>query len=140
LFHLGGQIARLPGDCSAAGGRDAGHALVINAAWPEGGPAHPDIGWCRDTFRALQPFATGAVYVNFLHNDEDDARVRTAYGPRYQHLTHLKARYDPRNIFRNNQNIPPAPPERLGQPDSAHPAEQNWTISAPTAPTRSSTA
>jgi FAD/FMN-containing dehydrogenase len=108
LFHLGGQIARLPGDHSAASGRDATHALVINAAWTEGGPAHPDIAWCRDTFRAMQPYSTGGVYVNFVHNDEGEARVRAAYGPRYERLARLKARYDPGNVFRGNQNIAPA--------------------------------
>jgi hypothetical protein len=72
LIHLGGQIARLPGRHSAAGGRDAKHAIVINSAWAEGGPAHADIGWCRETFRAMQPHATGEVYVNFVHNDEGD--------------------------------------------------------------------
>jgi len=121
VFHLGGQIARLPADHSAATGRDANHALVINAAWPEGGPGHPDIGWCRDTFRAMEPHATGAVYVNFVHNDEGEARVRAAYGQRYQRLADLKALYDPRNVFRNNQNIPPASAKCQGQPDGEHP-------------------
>jgi len=107
LFHLGGQIARLPGDYSAASGRDARHALVINAAWTEGGPSHPDIAWCRGTFRAMEPYSTGGVYVNFVHNDEGEARVRAAYGPRYERLAHLKARYDPGNVFRGNQNIAP---------------------------------
>ena len=86
LFHLGGQTARPPDGYSAAGGRDARHAVVINAAWPEGGPAHRDIGWCREEFRALQSHATGAAFVNFLHNDEGEARVRAAYGQRYQRL------------------------------------------------------
>jgi hypothetical protein len=107
LFHLGGQIARLPEEHSAAGGRDAQHAININAAWPEGGPSHPDIDWCRETFRALEPHSTGAVYVNFLHNDEGEARVRAAYGERYERLADIKAHYDPANVFRNNQNIPP---------------------------------
>ncbi len=107
LFHLGGQMARLPDSHSAAGGRDARHAININAAWAEGGPAHADIGWCREQFRALEPHSTGGVYVNFVHNDEGEARVRAAYGERYERLTHIKARYDPRNVFRGNQNIPP---------------------------------
>lgn len=83
LFHLGGQIARLPEDHSAAGGRDARHAININPAWTEGGPAHPDIGWCRELFHALDPHSTGGVYVNFVHNDEGQQRVRAAYGVRY---------------------------------------------------------
>ena len=121
LFHLGGQIARLPGQHSAAGGRDVAHAVVINAAWAYGGPSHPDTGWYRDTFRALRPHATGGVYVNFV-DDEGQARVRAAYGLRYQRLARIKARYDPANIFRSNQNIPPlATPERRASPASTGP-------------------
>ena len=108
VFHLGGAIARLAEDSSAAGGRDAVHAINVNAAWPEGGPHHPDIAWCRDYFAALQPLATGEVYVNFLHNDEGEARIRAAYGARYERLARIKARYDPDNVFRSNQNIRPA--------------------------------
>jgi FAD/FMN-containing dehydrogenase len=107
VFHLGGQIARLSGDHSAASGRDVTHAVVVNAAWAEGGPAHPDIGWCRETFQALAPHSTGGVYMNFLHNDEGEARVHAAYGNHYERLARIKARYDPQNIFHSNQNIPP---------------------------------
>ena len=108
VFHLGGAISRLPEDHSAAGGRDAAHAVNVNAAWPEGGPSHPDVTWCRDYFAALEPHATGGVYVNFLHNDEGEGRVRAAYGGRYDRLSRIKAHYDPDNLFRSNQNIRPA--------------------------------
>jgi FAD/FMN-containing dehydrogenase len=47
------------------------------------------------------------MYMNFLHNDEGEARVRAAYGNRYERLARIKARYDPHNILHNNQNIPP---------------------------------
>jgi FAD/FMN-containing dehydrogenase len=107
VFHLGGQIACRSGDHSAASGRDVSHAVVMNAAWAQGGPAHDDIGWCCAAFRALQTHSTGGVYMNFLHNDEGEARVLAAYGNRYQRLARIKARYDPDNIFRSNQNIPP---------------------------------
>jgi hypothetical protein len=74
----------------------------------------PDIGWCRDYFAALEPHATGGVYVNFLHNDEGEARVRAAYGDRYERLAAIKARYDPDNSL-------PLEPE--------HPAiEQRWRL------------
>ena len=44
--------------------------------------------------------------MNFLTQDEGD-RVRAAYGPNYERLVELKKRYDPANLFRMNQNIPP---------------------------------
>jgi FAD/FMN-containing dehydrogenase len=45
--------------------------------------------------------------MNFLHNDEGEARVRAAYGNHYGRLVNIKARYDPQNIFHGNQNIRP---------------------------------
>ena len=109
IFHMGGAIAERPADFSAASGRDAAHTMNINAAWTQGGPHHPDIGWCREYFRAMEPHATGSVYVNFLHNDEGEARIRAAYGDRYDRLARIKAHYDPDNAFRSNQNIKPVP-------------------------------
>ena len=56
---------------------------------------------------ALEPHETG-VYVNFLM-EEGQERVRDAYGPeKYERLQALKRQYDPENLFRLNQNIPPA--------------------------------
>jgi len=49
------------------------------------------------------------VYVNFV-GDEGQARVREAYpGSTWERLAAVKRRYDPANLFRLNQNIPPAP-------------------------------
>jgi FAD/FMN-containing dehydrogenase len=64
------------------------------------------IAWVRETWQAMQPFATGA-YVNFM-SDEPAESVQAAYGPdKYERLVALKRRYDPENIFRHNQNIVP---------------------------------
>ena len=64
--------------------------------------------WVRGLSSALEPYQSG-VYVNFLM-DEGEARVRDAYGPeKYDRLKELKRRYDPGNLFRLNQNIPPGP-------------------------------
>lgn len=108
LFQLGGAIARKPADFSASSGRDAAHALNINAVWRDGGGNHADVAWSREIFAAMTPHATGGVYVNFMHNDEAPDRVAAAYGDRYERLAQIKARYDPENLFRSNQNIAPA--------------------------------
>jgi len=64
------------------------------------------IGWARDLFKATAPFATGSVYVNFLTQDEED-RIRAAYGKNYDRLARIKGKYDPTNLFRANMNIRP---------------------------------
>lgn len=104
LFHMGGAVAR--GGDSAFGGRSAAHTVNLNAAWTEGGPSHPDIDWVRRYWQALAPHATGGLYVNFLGNEGADL-VRAAYGPSYDRLAAIKARYDPDYVFRINQNIIP---------------------------------
>jgi len=46
-------------------------------------------------------------YVNFLDADEADNRVELSYGDNYKRLAAIKAKYDPNNLFRVNQNIKP---------------------------------
>ncbi|HTD58710.1 MAG TPA: BBE domain-containing protein, partial [Solirubrobacteraceae bacterium] len=62
--------------------------------------------WSRSLWSALSPHHTG-VYVNFLM-DEGEDRIRQAYGSaKYERLKALKREYDPGNVFRMNQNVPP---------------------------------
>ena len=57
----------------------------------------------------MAPWATGASYLNFL-GDEGEDRVRAAFGARnHARLARVKAQWDPQNVFRSNQNVPPAP-------------------------------
>jgi FAD/FMN-containing dehydrogenase len=65
------------------------------------------IGWARNIRAAMKPFATGGVYLNFI-GDEGQDRVIAGYGrKKYDRLAAIKARWDPDNVFRNNQNIKP---------------------------------
>jgi len=61
----------------------------------------------RGFFAAILPMSSGAVYVNGLEN-ENEPRVRAAYGDNYDRLSNLKRKYDPDNFFRVNQNVRPA--------------------------------
>jgi FAD/FMN-containing dehydrogenase len=109
VFQLGGALNRVGAEDTAYSQRDVAHNVNINAVWTEDDP-EPErhIAWARDFFDALQPHASGRVYVNFL-GDEGQDRVRAAYGERnYERLARLKRVYDPTNVFRLNQNIQPA--------------------------------
>ena len=56
----------------------------------------------------MKPWTTGQVYLNFI-GDEGLDRVESAYGPaKYDRLRRIKKEWDPDNVFRHNQNIPPA--------------------------------
>jgi FAD/FMN-containing dehydrogenase len=105
LHQLGGAMNRVDTDATAFGHRDSGFVVNIIGTWPTPGDNDRHIDWTRGLFDVLQPYARGA-YINFL-GDEGEARVRAAYGPNYERLVALKNRYDPTNLFRLNQNIPP---------------------------------
>ncbi|MEZ4555685.1 MAG: BBE domain-containing protein [Caldilineaceae bacterium] len=57
-------------------------------------------------WQALHPHSSGGAYVNFLMDEGEDP-VRAAYGQNFDRLVELKNKYDPTNLFRRNQNIPP---------------------------------
>jgi FAD/FMN-containing dehydrogenase len=107
IWQMGGAISRVGEDETAFTGREAGYTFNITATTdgPEG--FEEERQWVRDFWTALEPHHTGGVYVNFLMSEGED-RVRAAYGAeKYDRLKQLKRRYDPENLFRLNQNIPP---------------------------------
>jgi FAD/FMN-containing dehydrogenase len=107
LRVLGGAIARVPADATAYAHRDS-RIMVNIAAFYEGEEDRArKLEWAQEFLGAIRQSDAGA-YVNFI-GDEGDARVRAAYpGKTYDRLAQIKAKYDPDNLFRLNQNIPPA--------------------------------
>ena len=106
LRVLGGAAARVPADATAYAHRQS--RIMVNVAALFGSPAEaPDHEpWVTGLADALRQEDTGA-YVNFL-GDEGAGRVRAAYpGETWERLVAVKRRYDPTNLFRLNQNIPP---------------------------------
>jgi FAD/FMN-containing dehydrogenase len=106
LRVLGGAMARVPADATAFAHRAS--KIMVNVASFYEGPEDKVIrqSWVDDLAAALRQRDNGA-YVNFLV-DEGEARIREAYpGPTWDRLAAIKARYDPTNLFRLNQNIPP---------------------------------
>jgi hypothetical protein len=107
IWQMGGAISRVDEDETAFSGRGAGHTFNITAATAGPDGFDEEREWVRDFWSALEPHHTSGVYVNFLMNEGED-RVREAYGTKkYDRLKALKRRYDPDNLFRMNQNIPP---------------------------------
>ena len=107
LWQMGGAVARVADDATAFSGRSVGFTFNINGNTPTADGFEEQRRWAREYWEALAPFHT-SVYVNFLM-EEGDARVRQAYGDaKYERLTAVKAKFDPTNFFRLNQNIPPA--------------------------------
>jgi FAD/FMN-containing dehydrogenase len=102
---LGGAFAA--SNDSAFGNRDAAFLYNIVAAWTDPSEDDTQVAWARSMYEAMRPHETGGVYVNYL-TDEGQDRVKAAYGPeRYARLQAVKAKYDPENVFRGNQNIQP---------------------------------
>ena len=105
--HVHGAVCRVGATETAFALREEHYALHLTAAWEEG-EASPHIAWLRDCWAALESFATGEAYLNFMDDPgEEPVQVQTAYGANYKGLVALKNRYDPSNVFRLNQNIKP---------------------------------
>jgi FAD/FMN-containing dehydrogenase len=107
LRVLGGASSRVPNDATAYGHRDRRILVNVAAFYESEAERAPREAWVEQLMASL----TGgdpAGYVNFLV-DEGEARIRAAYpGGTYERLAAIKARYDPTNLFRGCQNIPPA--------------------------------
>jgi hypothetical protein len=87
--------------------RDAQWAQVIIGVDPDPAKAGTLRDWTVGYWEAIHPHSAGGAYVNFMMDDEGQARVKATYGGNYDRLARVKATYDPDNLFRVNQNIEP---------------------------------
>jgi FAD/FMN-containing dehydrogenase len=107
IEHLGGAVARVGADATAFNHRDREFNFSIVSMWTDPADTKANVSWTRSYWDAMQPYAAGGVYVNYL-GDEGQDRVVAAYGvAKYRRLVALKDVYDPTNLFRLNQNIRP---------------------------------
>jgi FAD/FMN-containing dehydrogenase len=102
--HLGGAIAAGDG---AFAHRAANYDVLIAANWSDPVDRDRCVAWARDTAAALEPHSRGG-YANY-EPDAEGAYAPGAYGDRWARLSAAKAKYDPTNVFRLNQNITPSP-------------------------------
>lgn len=89
--------------------RSAAFNVSAMATWADPALDDEHIAWSRETAAAIQPWSVSGGYANYMQADEPIERVRAAFGTKsFDRLQALKRRYDPGNVLRRNQNIPPA--------------------------------
>jgi hypothetical protein len=107
LRALGGAMARVPADATAFAHRGRRIMAAVGAVYDRAADKPVHDAWA-DGFAAVLRQGDPGVYVNFLA-DEGPGRVREAYpGATFDRLAEVKRRWDPDNLFRHNQNVPPA--------------------------------
>ena len=94
----------------AVGFRHAAFNVSVMAVWQDPALDAEQIAWAREGAAALEPWSfSGGGYVNYMQADEPIERVRATFGTEtFDRLQKLKQQYDPRNVLRRNQNIPPS--------------------------------
>jgi FAD/FMN-containing dehydrogenase len=107
LFQIGGALNRLNEEHSPVGNRDAHYVLNVAGSWEQADEDRANIEWAREAWNEMKTFSTGGTYINFLTEDEGPERTEAALGKGLQQLAEVKARWDPKNVFRTNRNIKP---------------------------------
>ncbi len=111
MYPVTGAAARVGKNKTAWNYRDAKWSQVMVGVDPDPANKEKITRWTKDYFDALHPFSAGGAYVNFMM-DEGEDRVKATYGSNYKRLAQIKAKYDPTNLFRVNQNIKPSGAKR----------------------------
>jgi len=106
FYPIDGACHDVAADATAFGHRDANFALVIAGMWPDAADNTANTAWVKDYYAAIEPFAQGGGYINFLSQD-DQPKAASNYGTNYDRLRAVKRAYDPDNVFHLNQNIAP---------------------------------
>jgi FAD binding domain/Berberine and berberine like len=104
--EMHGAYSRVAKTGTAYFHRDLQYDAIILSGWTEAAETERNVNWTRELFAIWEPHLAEAAYVNDLGEEGED-RARSAYGENYPRLATLKSEYDPRNLFRQNQNIQP---------------------------------
>ncbi|MEV4624119.1 FAD-binding oxidoreductase [Asanoa sp. NPDC049573] len=110
VFHMGGAIADVPPGATAFAQRSSPYLLSIDGNWVDPADNEANIAWVRETFDESARFGNDGVYLNFTGSEKEpaDGGVDRAFGENLRRLAEVKAKYDPTNMFRVNNNIRPA--------------------------------
>ena len=92
------------------GAATMGWMYSLDSVWPDTADDEANIAFTRKAWEETRHFSQeGRLYLNFAgHGEDGEGLVKDAYGKNYARLAAIKAKYDPGNVFRFNQNIVPA--------------------------------
>jgi FAD/FMN-containing dehydrogenase len=107
IEHFHGKASRVPVADTACALRTTGFNVVIISQWTDPKESDRHMGWCRETYDAMQPFFGTVRYLNYLEHDAAGDPAALVYGSNYARLRDLKTKYDPENFFHTNVNILP---------------------------------
>ena len=103
------QYAAVDDSHSAIGHRNEQWSFQVLSLWSDAKDDAQQKAWTKDAAEVMSSYSDMVSYPNFLSADEA-ADTETAYAPAvYARLRRVKDRYDPSNVFRINNNIPPTP-------------------------------
>ncbi|MCV4231561.1 FAD-binding oxidoreductase [Virgibacillus sp. LDC1] len=106
FLNWGGAVSRVSPKATAFFWRKAKFYVEWNTSWIKPSDAARNIALTRNTRRKLQPFIVGS-YINVPDQGIENSGP-VYYGANFPRLRRVKAKYDPQNVFRNPQSIPPA--------------------------------
>jgi len=110
LWNMGAATNAVPAESTAIGDRSMGWMYSIDSVWPDPVDDDANISWTRKVWEETRQYSLeGRLYLSFAgHGEDGETLVKDAYGKNYARLAAIKAKYDPGNMFRFNQNIRPA--------------------------------
>jgi FAD/FMN-containing dehydrogenase len=107
ILGMGGAVSRVGENDTALSGRNVPFNVHLNGIWETGAEDEENIAWVRETTTAFEPYTVPGMALNFT-TEISGADIEDSYGDKLNRLRKLKSTYDPTNLFRLNQNIPPA--------------------------------
>ncbi|MCG2459789.1 FAD-binding oxidoreductase [Flavobacteriaceae bacterium F89] len=107
LYPVDGAVHRVDKNDTAFNFRNSMWAGVIVGVDPDPANKEKIANWAKEYWKTLHPYSAGGAYINFIMEEGED-RIKENYGDNFERLRNIKAKYDPENFFRVNQNIKPA--------------------------------
>jgi len=104
--HCGGAYRHMAPAATAFPNRDMLFTLGAHSIWPNKDDIEENTAKMRANWHELAPLTKG-FYTNYVDSDVTMAGYRDNYGANFERLVALKAKYDPKNLFRLNANVPP---------------------------------